>query len=176
MKRLMLPIWVLISVFLFSNLVIAQDEKGFAWRVTCQFVDAGQQTHYWVGYTSSTDLPDSYLAYIGNGPGIEMDHPKTGGEDYAVDVLLPDDDSTVTLFLYRDDVSITIDHDIEAPGCDKSVPGGGEQPVTLDDEGNVNNPLVNERANTCYDPGQVCITVEEWERGWYLIREQYGLP
>jgi hypothetical protein len=47
-----------------------------------------------------------------------------------------------------------------------------------DDEGNVNDPNDNGRANACYEGGSMagqCDTPEEWEAGWYLIRFEYGL-
>lgn len=55
-----------------------------------------------------------------------------------------------------------------APDVDDSAP-------VVDDRGVVNNPTVNDRANTCYDPGQVCISEEQWTAGWYRIRQQYGM-
>ncbi len=48
----------------------------------------------------------------------------------------------------------------------------------LDDEGNPNDPNINERANACYEDGSMagkCDTAWEWDGGWYLIRFQYGL-
>lgn len=162
---------LLISVFLVGGMAAVQAD-GFAWAVNCQTEDGSGRLHVWVGYTSSEDLPDSYIAYIGNGPGIYMDTPLAGDHAYQVEVLLPEDDSTVTLYLYPEDVSIVIDHSIEAPECGEAdLPSS----ITFDDAGVVNNPLVNERANTCYEPGQSCTTEADWERGWYLIREQYGL-
>src|SRR5215510_1893 len=50
--------------------------------------------------------------------------------------------------------------------------------VGLDDQGNPNDPTVNERANACYEGGSMegkCDTQWEWDGGWYLIRFQYGL-
>ena len=162
---------LLISMFL-GGVLSAVQADGFAWAVNCQTVDANGRLHVWVGYTSSTDLPDSYLAYIGNGPGIYMDAPLAGEHANQIEVLLPEDDSEVTLFLYPEDVSIGIDHSLDAPECgDTPLPSS----ITFDDAGVVNNPEVNERANTCYEPGQSCTTDAEWEAGWYLIREQYGI-
>jgi hypothetical protein len=48
----------------------------------------------------------------------------------------------------------------------------------LDDQGNPNDPNVNERANACYEDGSMagkCDSDWEWEGGWYLIRFQSGL-
>jgi len=46
-----------------------------------------------------------------------------------------------------------------------------------DDQGNVNDPGENDRANACYDDGSMagkCETDWEWECGWYFIRFEYG--
>lgn len=48
----------------------------------------------------------------------------------------------------------------------------------VDDEGNPNDPRVNERANACYMGGTLegkCATEAEWQAGWYLIRYEYGM-
>jgi hypothetical protein len=48
----------------------------------------------------------------------------------------------------------------------------------LDDQGNPNDPNVNERANACYEDGSMagkCNMDWEWEAGWYLIRFEFGL-
>jgi hypothetical protein len=48
----------------------------------------------------------------------------------------------------------------------------------LDDQGNPNDPTVNDRANACYEDGSMagkCDTAWEWEGGWYLIRFQFNL-
>jgi hypothetical protein len=48
----------------------------------------------------------------------------------------------------------------------------------LDDEGNPNDPRMNERANACYDGGSLagkCDTQVEWDAGWYLIRYQNNM-
>jgi hypothetical protein len=45
-----------------------------------------------------------------------------------------------------------------------------------DDQGNVNDPRVNPRANACYEGGSLegkCDTDIEWIAGWYLIRYEY---
>jgi hypothetical protein len=47
-----------------------------------------------------------------------------------------------------------------------------------DDEGNPNDPNVNERANACFGDGSMegkCDTDWEWECGWHLIRFEYEL-
>jgi hypothetical protein len=47
-----------------------------------------------------------------------------------------------------------------------------------DDQGNRNDPTVNERANACYEGGNMegkCDTEWEWTCGWYMIRYDYGL-
>lgn len=46
-----------------------------------------------------------------------------------------------------------------------------------DDQGNVNDPGENDRANACYEDGSMagkCETDWEWECGWYFIRFEYG--
>jgi hypothetical protein len=46
----------------------------------------------------------------------------------------------------------------------------------FDDQGNVNDPRVNPRANACYEGGSLegkCDTDIEWIAGWYLIRYEY---
>ncbi|MEQ8674927.1 MAG: hypothetical protein RLP44_03840 [Aggregatilineales bacterium] len=48
----------------------------------------------------------------------------------------------------------------------------------FDDEGNPNDPRINERANACYEGGTLegkCSTEAEWQAGWYLIRYQNGM-
>lgn len=48
----------------------------------------------------------------------------------------------------------------------------------LDDEGNPNDPTVNDRANACYEDGSMagkCDTEWEWNCGWYIIRFEYGI-
>jgi hypothetical protein len=162
---------LVLGVLMLAVVSIAQA-ADFRWIVNCRFVDDGQQVNYWIGYSSLEALPDSYLAYIGNGPGIYMDTPLVGTYEHQMDVLLPKDDSTVQLFLYPEDVSITITGATEAPDCDNTIAAA---PPTLDDQGNINNPLVNPRANSCYGPGQVCTTEADWEAGYYLIRKQYGM-
>ena len=64
--------------------------------------------------------------------------------------------------------------------------------VGFDDQGNINDPAVNERANACFEGGSLegkCNTtdidkdglIENWEGeghytcGWYLIRFEYNL-
>jgi hypothetical protein len=47
-----------------------------------------------------------------------------------------------------------------------------------DDEGNPNDPTVNDHANACYNGGAMegkCDTQWEWECGWYMIRYDYSL-
>lgn len=53
----------------------------------------------------------------------------------------------------------------------------------VDDQGNPNDPAVNERANACYEGGSMegkCDTDWEWVCGWHLIRaeadETYVMP
>lgn len=168
MKRVVIA--TLLLLVLFAQGIATAD--GFAWTVNCAVVDDGGRLHVWVGYTSGQDLPDSYLAYIGSGPGFYLDGVLAGEHTNQIEVLLPEDDSVVTLFLYPEDVSIVIDHSIKAPDCgDTPLPSSA---VTYDDAGVVNNPLVNPNANACYEPGQVCVTPDDWARGWYLIRREYG--
>lgn len=48
----------------------------------------------------------------------------------------------------------------------------------FDDHGVINDPQVNERANACYEGGEMagkCLTDWDWEAGWYLIRYRAGL-
>lgn len=47
----------------------------------------------------------------------------------------------------------------------------------VDDQGNPNDPTVNERANACYEGGSMedkCDTDWEWTCGWYVIRYEEG--
>lgn len=47
-----------------------------------------------------------------------------------------------------------------------------------DDQGNPNDPTVNDRANACYEGGSMegkCDSIWEWECGWYLIQFEYDL-
>lgn len=47
-----------------------------------------------------------------------------------------------------------------------------------DDQGEPNDPTINDRANACYEDGSMagkCDTVWEWECGWYLIRFESGM-
>lgn len=48
----------------------------------------------------------------------------------------------------------------------------------VDDEGNVNDPTINERANACFEGGSMagrCDSELDWQAGWYLIRFETGL-
>jgi hypothetical protein len=48
----------------------------------------------------------------------------------------------------------------------------------FDDQGNPNDPAINERANACYDGGEwegMCDTEIEWIGGWYRIRLRAGI-
>jgi hypothetical protein len=47
-----------------------------------------------------------------------------------------------------------------------------------DDQGNPNDPHVNDRANACYEDGSMeskCDTEWEWICGWYMIRFDAGI-
>jgi hypothetical protein len=47
-----------------------------------------------------------------------------------------------------------------------------------DDQGNPNEPTINDHANACYEGGSMagrCTTAWDWEAGWYLIRFEYGM-
>ncbi len=47
-----------------------------------------------------------------------------------------------------------------------------------DDQGDPNDPTINDRANACYEDGSMagkCDTEWEWECGWYLIRFESGM-
>lgn len=46
--------------------------------------------------------------------------------------------------------------------------------TTTDDEGVVNDPFQNPRANACYNDGAECTNEYEWRLGWYHIRYQTG--
>lgn len=54
----------------------------------------------------------------------------------------------------------------------------------VDDQGQPNDPTINERANACYDEGSMadipCTTDWEWTCGWHLIRweanNNYDIP
>lgn len=48
----------------------------------------------------------------------------------------------------------------------------------LDDQGNPNDPTINDRANACYEDGSMadkCDTQVEWDAGYFLIRFEYGI-
>lgn len=48
----------------------------------------------------------------------------------------------------------------------------------VDDQGNPNDPEVNDRANACYEGGTMlnqCNTKLDWQAGWYLIRFEMGI-
>jgi len=48
----------------------------------------------------------------------------------------------------------------------------------FDDQDNINDPTVNERANACYEGGSMagkCDSQVEWDAGWFLIRYELGL-
>lgn len=48
----------------------------------------------------------------------------------------------------------------------------------VDDQGNPNDPTVNDNANACFEGGAMedkCDTDWEWDCGWYLIRFNYGI-
>jgi hypothetical protein len=50
--------------------------------------------------------------------------------------------------------------------------------AAVDDQGNPNDPKVNERANACYAGGTLagkCDTPLLWEAGWYLIRYEAAM-
>ncbi len=47
-----------------------------------------------------------------------------------------------------------------------------------DDQGVINDPQINERANACYEGGTLegmCDSQLLWDAGWYLIRFEFGL-
>ena len=119
--RRFLIVWIsllaLLSAGLTGNKVKAMQAADFAWLIDCQESE-GAYVHYWVGYTSSADLPDSYLAYIGNGPGIYSGSYGAGEHHRVIDVLLPEADSSVWLVLYPQNISITISRETSAPACD----------------------------------------------------------
>jgi len=48
----------------------------------------------------------------------------------------------------------------------------------VDDQGNPNDPNVNDRANACFEGGSMagrCEIELHWTAGWYLIRYEYGI-
>ena len=48
----------------------------------------------------------------------------------------------------------------------------------FDDQGDVNDPTDNDRANACYEGGSMdgkCDEEVEWQAGWYLIRYEFGM-
>lgn len=48
----------------------------------------------------------------------------------------------------------------------------------VDDQGNPNDPTINEDANACFGEGSMsglCDTDWEWTCGWYLIRFEYSM-
>ena len=50
--------------------------------------------------------------------------------------------------------------------------------LAQDDQGNVNDPNINDRANACYEDGSLagkCSDPASWTAGWYLIRYEYGI-
>jgi hypothetical protein len=52
------------------------------------------------------------------------------------------------------------------------------QDSSLDDQGHVNNPFTNPRANACYAGASLagtCTTQAEWECGWAFIRFEYAI-
>ncbi len=60
-------------------------------------------------------------------------------------------------------------------GASVALAQGGE---SVDDQGNVNDPNVNERANACYEGGEwegKCDTLLMWMGGWFRIRLDYGV-
>lgn len=49
---------------------------------------------------------------------------------------------------------------------------------SVDDQGNPNDPAVNDRANACYTGGSLegkCDSDLLWAAGWYLIRFEHGM-
>lgn len=132
-------LFALVLVLLISGLVAAQadeSEPGFSfqWTVDCQERDAAGRLHVWVGYNSSKSLPDSYLAYIGNGPGIYLDGFEAGEHRRVIEVLLPNEADTLQLFIYPENVGITISEDLTAPDCSAGTgrPDGGIATITKD--------------------------------------------
>ena len=125
MKRLLVIFGLLFALF---SVARAGD---FSWQVNCKELDQSERWHFWVGYVSTDDIPDSYIGYIGNGPGIYMDTFQAGQHDRVIEVLLPTDSDTVTLFAYPQDVSITISVDTDAPDCASLAPVISGQLTTI---------------------------------------------
>lgn len=161
-------------------LTTAAQAADLSVYVSC-VTQADDQFIVWFGYSASDDLTGGGFGYVGGGPGIEVDDVKAG--DYplaAMDYFSPDGEPVMFFadgffegdYLYAEAWFDPANY--EAAPCDEELPLSAE-PVTLDDSGTVNNPYVNERANTCYGPGQACVSEADWEAGWYLIRKQYGL-
>lgn len=147
--------------------------------VSCATVQDDGSTLVWFGYSASATADSGSFGYIDNGPGIYADGVEAGKHDRAAEAVLTPDEARIMFAAdawYGEDYVYSeawFDRSMSAPECDGS--GDDEQPVILDDQGVVNNPFMNERANTCYDPGQVCTTEDDWVRGYYLIRDQYGV-
>lgn len=182
MRRLVLMlVLVLINLLLLGNLAAVQAEGAdLTVYVSCATPQEDGSILVWFGYNASATADSSSFGYIDDGPGIYADGVEAGKHDRVAEAILSPDEAQIMFYAdgwYGEDYVYSeawFDASMSAPACDDS--GGDEQPVTLDDQGVVNNPYMNDRANTCYDPGQVCTTEDDWVRGYYLIREQYGMP
>ena len=168
--RKMISVLILSVLFSLALSSITQaDDSTFSWHVDCTEVVNGQN-HVWIGYTSSSDLPDSNIEYLGNGPGIYMTDFLSGEHDKVLDIIV--DYGSVTVGIDPQAIYITVDSNTTGPDCSTYTPTGAPD---MAPNGIVNNPEVNPDANTCYGKGQDCTTTEEWVDGWYRIRKEYGL-
>lgn len=170
-------IFLVVIVLLLATGVQAADLSVY---VTCA-TQVDDHITVWFGYSSSDDLTGGGFGYIGNGPGIEDANVLAGDHPRAAMNWIKTTDEPIMLFvdgffgdelLYSEAWFDPADYD--AQPCDEEE---RSQPAAtiFDDAGMVNDPRVNDRANTCYEPGQVCISEADWEAGWYLIHKQYGL-
>lgn len=146
--------------------------------VTCiEQVPGYEQVVVWFGYSLDVAVENGSFTYIGDVEIIPF-MPEQGDYPYAAHAWVSNDDTTFAVggwsgdeYLYSEAWYHLGDG---VPECD-GQPTTDAGALTLDDVGIINNPLVNARANACYEPGQICTTADEWTRGWYLIRQQYGL-
>lgn len=122
MKRWTLIGLILLSAILFATRMMAQA-ADFSWQINCQ-EEVNGQLHYWLGYNSSEALPDSYFGYTGNGPGIYIESVEAGQHPRVVDVI--PNGGIVTLYLYPQDISVTVDDNTAAPDCSQFNGAGGQ--------------------------------------------------
>ena len=170
MKKILATFVVLLIVFS----PVRADSLSVS--VTCiEQVPGYDKVVAWFGYSLDATVENGSFAYIGNVEIIPFE-PDSGDYPYAARAWVSNHDPMFAIggwsgdeYLYSEAWYRPGD---DVPECD------GQQPTdtpTLDDAGVVNNPMVNPNANICYEPGQVCTSDGDWVRGWYLIRQQYGM-